>query len=90
MKRAKERKKNDPEIESDLAHCARLYSEFLPFCFPSSLWETSVGRNERHPILDPEKAIRLARAIVKNNSRSLERSNWFRSDGWDVYVLYNT
>lgn len=71
-------------------HFARQYSEFLPFCLSSSPWETSDGRNERYPILDPKKAIRLVRAIIKNNSRSLEKSSWFRPDGLDVYVRYNT
>lgn len=89
MKRAK-KKKDDSEIESDLAHFARQYSEFLPFCLSSSPWETSDGRNERYPILDPKKAIRLVRAIIKNNSRSLEKRSWFRPDGLDVYVRYNT
>lgn len=89
MKRAKKKK----TIHKSRAILPTLHANtqsFLPFCLSSSPWETSDGRNERYPILDPKKAIRLVRAIIKNNSRSLEKSSWFRPDGLDVYVRYNT
>lgn len=47
----------DSEIESDLAHFTCQYSELLLFYLSSSLWETSVGMNERNPVLDPDKLV---------------------------------